>query len=151
MAWVKGKGGVHHWQGPPIEYEPDPSRLKPEPPQRVDPVARKADRTGCCIDCRSPVERRTTRCFECYETFLIAKRPEPKQSPESAIEDVMARLARQFAANPRTIGVTCADCGCLNRPDERCPACPVWAELDAARWSWRALGIGNYDTELEAA
>lgn len=34
------------------------------------------------------------------------------------------------------LGTTC-ECGCLlAHADETCPACLVWAELDAARASW---------------
>lgn len=66
--------------------------------------------------------------------------PDQLDHADNAVQDVLDRLARNLAkpCTPPALGVVCSDCGCLIRPDERCPACLLWAELEAARLSWNA-------------
>lgn len=61
---------------------------------------------------------------------------------QRAIKSLMAILAHNFdriaPIDQAVAGVVC-HCGCLLvNAAETCPACLVWAELDAARSSWRA-------------
>src|SRR5699024_9713183 len=60
--------------------------------------------------------------------------------PQREADTIVATLQRTFSKPvKRTPRPLCGDCGCLlMRSDERCPACLVTAERQAARSSWVA-------------
>jgi hypothetical protein len=137
MPWVKGKGGIRRWEGPLIENSDDSAVTKPVKTTPIEP--RKTARTGSCIDCRRSIERRTLRCLDCHKAHLESQRRPARQSPQWAIDDVIARLSRNLMHRP-ALGATCGDCGCLLvDAEERCPGCLAWAEVNAARASWLNL------------
>lgn len=150
MTWVKGRAGVRKWHGPPPE--PDEQELEPvrpyyvpQPGDRIGQDGRELK--GRCEDCGRPVQDRSKRCKPCHAWAHGWGQGHKRESPDEAIADVVDRLSRRLTAPAEPTSITklhalCEDCGCLlAHTNERCPACLVWAERNAAATSWNAATI----------
>lgn len=76
------------------------------------------------------VKRGLTRVY-------VVDNPDLKEDLWATIGDNLAD--DDFIDLTPVTGELCDDCGRLLAPDEKCPACLVWATLDAVRASWRPI------------
>lgn len=88
-----------------------------------------ADRKGCA-DCGGPVSPGSVRCIDCRHI----------EQHLAGVDELMDRLARNFAATPALRTAMCCDlCGCLTVPSEDCPGCRSWAVTNERRWARRHI------------
>lgn len=91
-----------------------------------------------CLHCGTRTKSSTRLCHYCR----IANPTDRELPPGRWVGGLVKRYVEDVPPIPKwrpsihPLGHTC-ECGCLLiDADERCPACLVWAELDAIRATW---------------